>query len=269
MTYAIYRCLYGEDFIQESIKSIQDHVDKIFVFYDDTPWGNVTHCNYKNQLIQFPKKFDNILDKIKELNNNKITLIYDHVENNINQFTHLVNDLILPNYTKPNKIVCIEVDHVLHQNQLQTALDEIDYKNLQCATTTQIEHWKTPLFHIPNRNRISTVIWNMKNINCLPPTYRQADIPNMPILDTKTHNFGFCASEKVMYWKHLTAIAFSQKIQDSPPNIDWLENKWQNWHPINNNSNLEISIGYEHLIPQAYPFDPQNLPIYIKQKYNL
>ena len=67
MLYAVYRCLYGEGFIQESINSITDYVDKIFVFWDDTAWGNIDHCMYKGQRVDFPKKFDNIVEKIKEL----------------------------------------------------------------------------------------------------------------------------------------------------------------------------------------------------------
>ena len=53
--YAIYRCYYGEDFIQESIRSITDYVDKIFVFVDNTPWGSADECVYKGETIKFPK----------------------------------------------------------------------------------------------------------------------------------------------------------------------------------------------------------------------
>lgn len=269
MIYAVYRCLYGEDFIQESIKSIDPYVDKIFIFWDDTPWANVTECIYKGELIKFPKKFDNILEKIKELNNDKIILIYDHQENNINQFTHFVNDIILPNYKKPDKIIFIEVDQVFHENDIITAIEEFDSKKITCATTRPIEHWKTPLYAIPERSRLCSVFWNLKNLELIPPTGRHADAHGLQVLSSRTHNFGFCVSEKNMYWKILTCIAFSQKIGDSLPNIDWFEEKWKKWDFKSNNSNLEISLGHEHLIPRAFEYPPENLPKLIKEKYNI
>lgn len=267
MIYAVYRCLYGEDFIEESIKSIEQHVDKIFVFWDNVPWGNIKECNYNNEVIKFPDKFDNILEKISSLNNNKVHLIYDHVENNIGQFTHFVNDIILPNYDKPDKIIFIEVDHVFHENEIYNAINEFENKNFLCATTSQIEHWKTPLFVIPQRNRLSTVFWNLKNIDHIPQTGRHADLGNMPFLNSYVHNMGFCVSEKNMLWKHLTAIAFSQKIGDSIPNEKWYVDKWLNWDFENNNRDLEISIGCEYMIPYAMQFPKDNLPKILKEKY--
>ena len=74
MRYAIYRCLYGEDFVQESIKSIEPYVDKIFVFWTNKAWGNATECTYKGRLVRFPEKFDNIVEKVQLLNNSKIEI---------------------------------------------------------------------------------------------------------------------------------------------------------------------------------------------------
>ena len=124
IVYAIYRCLYGEDFIQESIKSISGHADKIFVFWDDAPWGNATECVYKGETIKFPEKLDNVVEKIKGLNDPKIELIYDHQDTNDNQLTHFVNDIILPNYEKPSMILFLEADHVFRGDQIKEAIDE-------------------------------------------------------------------------------------------------------------------------------------------------
>lgn len=60
LTYALYRVLYGEDFIQDSILSIIDHVDKIFVFWDDRPWGDVKEAKYKGNIVKIPSKIDNV-----------------------------------------------------------------------------------------------------------------------------------------------------------------------------------------------------------------
>lgn len=265
MVYAVYRCLYGEDFIQQSIKSIDPFVDKIFIFWDDKPWADVTQCVYKGEVVKFPQKFDNILDKIKELNNPKIELIYDHVYNNINQFTHFVNDIILPDYKKPKEIMIVEVDHVFRKDQIEQSFKEFRGRKLINASTRQVEIWKHFNFRIPERKyRTGVVFWNLENSNKFPKTKRQAEAPGMERLNSFVHNFGFAVSEKAMYWKHLTAIGFSQGIGDTVPNENWYENKWLNWNFETNNKNLEISKGKEHLIPKAIKYNIEELPELMK-----
>lgn len=103
MRYACYRVLYGEDFIEESVRSIYNHVDKIFVFWTNKVLGGATWCLYKGQKIEFPEKFDNVIERLKKLQKSgfeNLILIEDYVENNMNQFTHLVNDIVLPKYIK-------------------------------------------------------------------------------------------------------------------------------------------------------------------------
>lgn len=268
MIYAVYRCLYGEDFIQQSIKSIDPYVDKIFIFYDDIPWANATECKYKGKIVKFPDKFDNILEKIMELNNQKIILLYDHQYDNINQFTHFVNDRILPIYARPDTIMIIEVDHVFRKDQIEGAIKEFDSKGFMYASTSQIFLWKTFDYKLvyPMKRRASVVFWNMKSIDKMPPTARQGEFhgQKMNYLESYVHNLGYCMSKEVMYWKHLTAIGFSQKIGDSPPNEKWFDDKWVNWDFEKNNSNLEIAKGYEHWIPRAELYDKNGLPEILK-----
>lgn len=266
MIYAVYRCLYGEDFIQESIKSIRDYVDKIFVFWDDKPWGNVESCIYKGKEIKFPKKFDNILDKINELKDPKVTLIYDHVENNIGQFTHLTNDIILKNWKKPDLLMVAEVDHVFKKSEIEKALELMSSGQIINATTKPLELWKTHEYRIPERRRMATIFWKMKGLDSLPQTGRQADTRRIDTLPVITHNFGFCFNPKTMYWKHLTAIGYAQKIGDRPPNENWYD-KWLNWSINGDNKDLEISRGREHTIPHALKYNLEELPEIIKDKY--
>jgi hypothetical protein len=261
MRYAIYRCLYGEDFIQESIYSISPYFDKIFVFWDDRPWGDVTGVNYKGEWIEFPKKFDNILDKIRKLNNPKIELIHDHQFNNFNQFTHFVNDLILPNYQRPNTIMFIEVDHVFRKDQIEASINEFESGQNIYATTRHIELWRRLNYQIPQRGRLATVFWNMDLTDKVPETMRHANIKgHRPILNTFVHNLGFSVSEQTMYWKHLIALAMADKIQDGKPSENWYEEKWLKWDPTTNNKNLGMTIGLESKISHAFEYDPNLLP---------
>ena len=111
LTYAIYRVLYGEDFIQDSILSIIDYCDKIFVFWDDVPWGDVKQAKYKGNIIPIPKLIDRVVDSVKELAikfPNKIVIEFDHSDVNVNQVTHLVNDHILHSYGKPDLLIFME-----------------------------------------------------------------------------------------------------------------------------------------------------------------
>ena len=259
MIYVVYRALYGEDFIQQSMLSVIDHVDKIFFFWCDKPLGNISSCVYRGEKVDFPKKIDSVYDKVLDLKKqypDKIVMVYDYVENNDNQFTHLVNDLILPNYEKPDFIFFMEHDHVFKKDQIQKVLDIIFKKKSKVFGTRQIEFWKNFNYVIPERKgRLSCVIWNMRELNKIPRTGKHANVPGIEFIDVFVHNFGFCMSEKNMYWKHLLALGFSQEIKDSNPNELWYD-KWLNWDIDSNlNMGLEISKGSEHTIPYAYRYD--------------
>jgi len=64
----------------------------------------------------------------------------------------------------------------------------------------------------------------------------------------------------------MTALGFSKKIKDSPPDEDWFEKKWVDWHPKYNNENLDISLKKDGIysIKSAYPYDVEELPSQIK-----
>ena len=52
--WAIYRIHYGTDFIIQSVNSIINCVDKIFIFYSEEPWVKTDKINYKSK--DFKKK---------------------------------------------------------------------------------------------------------------------------------------------------------------------------------------------------------------------
>jgi|GEM_PF-3064506 len=263
--YAIYRCTYGADFIQESIRSITDYADKIFVFVDRNPWGDSDECVYKGETIKFPKTIGDVVEKIKGLNNSKIEVIFDHQDGPDNQVTHYVNDIILPNHEKPSTIISLEVDHVFRNEELRKALDEFAESGYIFATTNQIEIWKGLRHRVPDRpNRVGAVLCNLSKLDKMPETMKHGGILVMPKLSAYVHNLSFAVSAEVMYWRHLLAITLAQKTGEVAPFENWYEDKWLKWDYQSNNDNLGVSDQFK--IEQAIPYDVNELPDLIKEK---
>lgn len=267
-TVAVYRVLYGEDFIQDSIRSILPHVDKVLVVKAEKPWGNTDGVTYKGQWVSWPEKFDNTRERVLELNEPKVEIVDDYYPTPLGQLTHIVNDLVLPRF-KPRDVVFIEPDHVFSKEQAFSAFKAWNEFRGTQATTRQIEHWKNPLWMVPERPSRTSVVFHRINGHPIDSTGFNGASDGIHRLPAFVNNLGFCISEEVMYWKHLTALAFSKIVGDSPPNEGWYENKWLNWHPDMNNRNLEISLGYEWAIPKAIPCPVEFVPEAIYRKFNL
>jgi len=268
MVYAVYRVLYGEDFIKESIHSILADVDKVFVFWDDTPWGDVKSCIYKGEKIVFPKKVDDVVEVVKSMACEKLELIYDHRYNNINQITNLVNERIIPRFEKPEIVVFIEPDHVFKEGGFRKALHVFKESQNHQMTTEQVEVWKGFEHIVPpqfRKTRLSVVFTRLFEER-MPNTGRHSNMGPMRRIPVPVYNFGFAVSEKSMYWKIMIAIAMSQKIGDSPPNENWYEDKWLNWHE--GIRGLEPAKGAENMIPMAVPHNRSDLPKSILNKIN-
>lgn len=281
--YAMYRALYGEDFIQESIESIDPFVDKIFVFWDNRPWGGnfatgnqnnegPIGVNFKDHWISFPDKFDNLVEKVKALNNPKIELIYHHnTTDGHNIFTEYMNQHILPNWDRPTSMMMVEPDHIHRPENLNTILDQMDAAKAIVATHNIIELWKHPKYRIlRSRQRHGTVIWNMKPVTeVFPPTGLSFGDSTekfpMHYVEAKSHNFGFCVSPKNMLWKTLISLAISGKGHRGPdPN--WFKEKWLDWDFKTNNFDLEPTFERGKNIKKAIDYDVDSLPESIKNR---
>ena len=272
MIYAVYRLYtgYTDDFIQESVLSIEPFVDKIFIFWTHKALADCTSAIYKGQTYRFPENENTLVD-VYDLCCPKIIMIEDYVSDNTSQFTHLANDYILSAYNKPDMILFIEPDHVFRSDMFQQALEEFQKSGKVCASTRQVELWRYPYYvAVPERMRLSSVFWNMKNLNKVPETGKHANPPgSVPFLNAKVHNLGFCMSEKNMFLKHLTALAFSAKLKDSRPDPNWYD-KWLHWkYDSPMNKNLEISLGHSNSIQKAELYNVQELPEMIKRQYGI
>lgn len=255
MIVAVYRILYGEDFIAESVRSVLPFVDDVYVFWTDRTWGP--------QVVSGSgEPMDGWKDGLVEARLPAM-LVYDHVPDPMNQYTHLANDVLRGSLgVRPDEILFVEPDHVFRSDQLAAGLEELRSKGLRCASFRQVEMWRNDhtkpcrLWCIPERpERTGAVLWSLRG-DLMPPTRRQGEPVDGPLprLDAYVHNLGFCVSEKTMRLKHECALWFSKAIGDSIPNDRWVDEKWLSWDPETNNRDLEISRGYEHTIPYAVPY---------------
>ena len=264
MIYAVYRCLYGEDFIRESMLSIEPHVDKIFLFWDDKAWGDIDHCYYKGVRHNYPKgNWDRAVEIAYEAVGDKLIPQYDHRFRPQNQYTLLVNEHILPNHPKPDTMIFLDPDYVFRKDQIEKAIGEFWESNLPWASTSQVELWKKWYRVDSTRPRVTVMFWDMRKIDGLPKTEGNANPVSsfkMNYLKAFVHNLGFCVSDQTMFWKHLTCIGFHKLIKESTPNEDWYDRIWLGWHPVNNNVNLGISKHHEKFLPRAVPYNKDELP---------
>lgn len=266
MLVAVYRCLYGEDFIQESIRSILPHVDRIAVVIAPRPWGASAGVTYRGLYYGWPAKFDDLRERVLELQEPKIEIIDDFYPTPFGQHDHLVQNVLALLGYLPADIMFIEPDHVFEDGEAARTFARWRASSSPVGATSQIEWWAPPGYkpewRVPERPARASVLFyrDVPAGKKLPPTYPVEVVGEV-------HNLGFCMSEKVMFLKHLTAIAFSSEIADCAPNVDWFEQKWLGWHPWENNHNLEITATLEHLIPRALPCDLQLLPASIRKRY--
>jgi hypothetical protein len=84
----------------------------------------------------------------------------------------------------------------------------------------------------------------------------------------RVHNFGFAASERTVFWKHITALSFSRDGRlDCPPREEWFEDVWRAWDwETNRREDLCPSIGHELAFPPAVEYPFEGLPAPMKRR---
>jgi len=271
LVYAVYRVFYGAKFLKASVESILPFVDKVFIFVYCKAFGGITEVRDGAKMIPIPESIDGIEEVARLIPSDKVQIILDDWPVPQNQFTHLLNDRILPWHLKPDTLLFIEADMVWRQDQLEQAFEQFYKSKAQCATPRMVELWREPHYAIPERRRRSCIFWDFRNLDCMPDVAIGGDAAagGLVWLEAFVHNFGFCLDAQTMKWKHLLAIGFAAAIKDSPPNPSWLQDKWLSWNYHTNNENLGISIGYEDDIPRADPYPTEELPACYRKLYSL
>jgi len=262
--YAVYRCLYGAEFIEKSIRSVLHIADRVFVYWTNKPFAGVWEVEWEGVIVKLPDILPDITDVLTPLVEEfgeRVVVCYDHWGVPDNQFTHLINDRLLGDALCPDYVICMEPDMVWKKDQLKKAYEEFTESKLLSATLPQVELWKTPEWCIPSRpKRIGPVFFNMKDKyrHGVPETGKSGNTKDMGRLEgCHVHNFGFCVQIRTMFLKHILALGFSREIKDSQPNEKWFFDKWVTWDPETNNVNLEISEGREHTISKAIPYEDE------------
>ena len=270
MIWAIYRIHYGTDFIIESVNSIKNYVDKIFIFYSEEPWVKTDSLQYKNTTIKFPKNPEDVKNFLyKNFQSKKIVLKKYECATPLNQYGNLYSIVNNNEKNKAKFVLFMEPDMIFGKNQLKILKFELSLKFWQKnITTKQIETWKYNKkgeinYRIPIRKRRpGPVLWNVARCKEIKTEFSgcSSDKKKKFSILVKTLNMGFSLNKDTMLYKHLLSIVFSKIIGDSEPDEMWYENKWLNWCP--ETTNLDVSIGNQKNIDKAYKYE-------IPKKYNM
>lgn len=264
MIWAIYRIHYGTDFIKESIRSIINDVDKIFIYYSEKPWVHSDYINYKNKKIPFPKNPEDVRNFLKKnFINDKIVIDKYECSTPKNQFGELFKVSCNKLNNRPKQVLFLEPDMIIGKNQLKILKFEFKIKFwLHHIIARQIEIWKYNKIDKNNnsyrislrKNRVGPVLWRIKNNVNIETNFGGEPLDKIKKFSNFIHilNLGFSLNKETMFYKHLTALAFSKIIGDSIPDEKWYEDKWLNWNQ--DVENLEISKGSQHLIKRAFKY---------------
>ena len=266
--YAIYRCLYGSDFVQQSIESVLPYVDKAIVVWAGKPFADVTQWEHRGKIYRFPVRFDDLPERVWAMNDPRVQFVEEYIPNPRNQWTEIVNDIVIPKYGKPDVAMFMHVPMVWDGKELAKALEEFQTSHYQCANTWQIEIWRGFDWRIPKRHRAGAGFWNLRDVGRMPQTHLDCNpvgvpLQSLPMLCGAVHNLRYTQNPNIMFWRHLVVQAYVAKLGDSVPDPTWFEEKWLHWMP--ETRDLEQSLRWKHLIPQAEAYDPEGLPYPIKR----
>ena len=242
---AIYRIHYGLDFLEQSVKSIINDVDQVYIFHSSNPWSKKRSLTYLGQSIPLPTLNEHVESFINQKFDNKITYVAKEYDSPDNQYANMYR-YVKQHFGRPIQTLMMEPDMVFAPGDAKKLFEyEGNY-----VSTKQIELWKSIHWRVPQRDRVGPTLWNIPIDHTFKGTY--SDINVHPTI--QNYNFGFCLSEKIMLYKHLVAIMGSQDINDSIPSERWYEDKWLNWKP--ETTDLEISERFKHYIKKIEQFDP-------------
>ena len=162
MNIAIYRIHYGLDFLDASIKSIWNHVDKIYVFYSTQPWVVKPTVNYLGEEINMIPVPEDVLAHMEK--NYKFDLKVRYVNRECStplmQFRHLYDKAIALEGSKPDTALFMEPDMIFMKKQIEYLYRTLCSISLPSLSSTQVEIWRLhekKVYRIPYRCKAHAV----------------------------------------------------------------------------------------------------------------
>lgn len=274
---AVYRLLYGSDFIAESLASVTDACDAVLCFVGRRPFGGRPSVRYFGHEVFFPHDVDGVADTIrawaaKHDPAGKVRVI-DNPHDAVlkNQLGRLVDEFVIPHHDATH-VLQVEGDEVWHADALSALLDAAETSDADEIMSTNDLFWRSPRF-VSRRNNPYAVLRAIKGARTIGPTGNalmstRDDLVRLAPPGVRVHNFGYACSERTMFWKHLAGLSFSRDLRwDSVPREDWFEAVWRtwNWH-TNRRTDLCPSVGYPDAFAAAEIYPEHDLPRVIRDR---
>ncbi len=268
--FAVYRCLYGADFVEYSIRSLLDAVDKVIVVWGGRAFANADRCIYRGREVMFPERFDDLPERVKAMDDPRIEFVEHYHPTPRNQWTELMNNVVIPKFGKPDAAMFMHVGMVWRADQLLKAFEEFFNNPISYANSGSIETWRGLDYRIPWRMRVGCGFWKFDGLRRMPRTALDSNpervaLANIPQLSGEVHNLRYSQNPNIMFWRQLVVMEYVAAAGDSKPDPDHFEEKWLKWHPVTNNKNLEMSKAFAHYIPEVVPYDTEELPEEIRR----
>ena len=240
MRYAIYRIHYGLDFLAQSIDSVYEYVDHVFVFWSKLPW-------YKN-CTNLPPLNENVAQHCENVFGTKKVSVYIREFDLPDNQYKIMYDQVCKDHGTPDQVLMMEPDMIWGDDikKIWSIKDnEISFK--------QIEFWKSKDYYVPRQKlRPGPTLWKNKVPETKKGTWAN---PHNIHPEYTCYNYGFCLSPEVMKYRCEVLLQSSKYYKDSQPSPVWYEQKWLNWTP--ETEDLEISKNYKHYIKKALPWVSQ------------
>ena len=166
--YAIFRGLYGSDFATHAIESVLPFVDKAILVWGIVPFAGVTEWTHKGKVYKFPERFDDLPEKVAAMDDPRVHVVNYHSPNPRNQWTEIVNDIVIPQFGRPDIAILGHVPHVWREDALRANLEEFETSRYLCANTWQIETWRVLDWRLPERHRAGVGFWNLRDAHTMP-----------------------------------------------------------------------------------------------------
>lgn len=277
-TVAVYRLLYGSDFIGESLSSIYSHCDRVLCFVGHEMFGGRRTIRYFGRDVYLPHDIDGVTRAINEWKErhdteNKVRVLPNpHATLLKGQLQAMINSEVIPRYD-PTHVLFVECDEVWHEDTIKVLFD--------IARTTDADEIMASACHLfwrsykycSTRTNPYAVMRALKGRKSIGMTGHALggvgeNLKRHEDDRLKIHNFGYAASERTLFWKHLTGLSFGRDLKlDSPSREEWFEEVWRPWNGVTNRrTDLCPSVGYTDAFAPARDFPFEQLPSLMKER---